>query len=104
LIKERLVKGEKITRLDKAITRQEIAKEPYGLSRGHLVESFDKNFLNFEIVRDGDDVAITFQKTTGDKAIRSLDDEALAEMLNRLLQSNPHFKNSSREVERFSMK
>jgi hypothetical protein len=104
LIKERLVKGEKITRLDTAIIRQEIFKEPYGLSREHLVDNFDKNFLNFEIIRDGDDVAITFRKTTGEKAIRSLDDEALAQMLNQLLQSNTYFKDLSSVLKHISMK
>lgn len=90
MIKERLVRGEAITRLDIAIASQEAPKEPYGLSKEHLVEKFDKNFLAFDVVRDGDDLAISFQKTTGDAAIRSLDNKALAEMLNQLLTLKPN--------------
>lgn len=90
MIKEKLVRGEAITRLDVAIAGREAPKEPYGLSKEHLVEKLDKNFLTFDLVRDGDDLVISFQKTTGDAAVRSLDNKALAEMLNQLLTLKPN--------------
>ncbi len=91
VMKEKLVQREKITRLDKAIFDKEIFTKQYGLSREHLVEHVGSNFLNFEIIEDDNELAITFQKITGDVAIRSIDNIALADMLNFLILENPSF-------------
>jgi hypothetical protein len=66
IVKEKVLSGEKTTRL--------------------VIDESDRNnaATNFDIVRDGDDLAITFNRSAGDKALRPFDDEALAEMLNEL--------------------
>lgn len=89
IIKEKLVRGEKITRLDKAIEEGGAEREIYGESREHLVKQMNKNFLQFNLIRDGDDLALSFTKITGDAAIRYLDNTVLAEMLNQILTTHP---------------
>jgi hypothetical protein len=66
IVKEKVLGGEKVTRL--------------------VIDESDKEnaVSDFGIVRDGDDLAITFERSTGDKALRPFDDEALAEMLNKM--------------------
>jgi hypothetical protein len=103
ILKEKLARGEKITRLDEAIADRKVSQEPYGLSRQHLVEALDKNFFNFNIVRDGNECAISFTKKTGDAAIRPLDDAVLAEILNRIIKYNPDLEKSlADETEKLS--
>lgn len=90
LVAERLLNKLPLTRMDVGIkgTAQEY-DEQYGLTHQHLAELKDGRFLCFDLVSDGDDLAMTFTKTNGDKALRPFDDRVLAELLNQVQKIHP---------------
>lgn len=99
IIAEKLVKKEHITRLDQAVEKSPNKKdyELYGLTEEHIADIKNGNFLNFNLVKDGPDIAIGFTKITGDKGIRPIDDVVLAEMLNRIFSLYPELDSSRQE-------
>jgi hypothetical protein len=93
VISERIIKNQTVTRLDQAIEEKvgDTDYNVYGLTKEHIADVDNGDFLNFGLVSDGPDLAITFNKVAGDKGIRPIDDEALAEMINRVFSVHPQF-------------
>ncbi|MEI8339643.1 MAG: hypothetical protein WCF94_03185 [bacterium] len=93
VISERIIKNQTVTRLDQVIEENVNNNDYriYGLTKDHIADIEKGDFLNFDLVSDGPDFAITFNKFTGDKGIRPIDDQALAEMINRIFSMHPQF-------------
>ena len=89
LISEKLVRKEPLTRLDASLRQGEMPKEPYGFTEEHIATILQGDFLRYDLVRDGDDLAMSFTKNTGDEAIRSFDNFVLADMLNVIFSIDP---------------
>jgi hypothetical protein len=97
LIGEKLVNKEHVTRLDvQAVGSQDIY-EAFGGTGEHLSDLGSKNFLLFEVVKDGDELAMAFVKSDGQPALRPLDNEVLASMLNKVVRVFPELLQGSDE-------
>ena len=89
MIAKKLVSKEHITKLDQWLAESKDAEyyELYGLTPEHLMDIENGKFMMFDLVPDGESFAITFTKKTGDKALRPINDEVLAEMLKSLFET-----------------
>ncbi len=102
VISEKLVHGELLTRLDASLRQGEVSKEPYGLMEEHIATVYQGDFLRYHLIQDGDDLAISFTKNTGDQAMRSFDNAVLADILNVIFFMDPSLRpTGSQEEETF---
>lgn len=91
LVAERLLNKLPLTRMDLGIKgTPEEYNQQYGLTHQHLTELKDGSFLCFDLVQDGEDLALAFTKTNGEKALRPFDDTILAELLDQIQKIAPN--------------
>lgn len=99
MISEKLVRKQHFTRLDQLLEKSSDKDyyKIYGLTEEHIADIKEGNFLDFNFVKDGPDMAITFTKNKGDKGIRPIDDVFLAEMLNQFFFIHPELNQDEKE-------
>lgn len=89
-IAENIVQGQNITRIDviieKGNDKQLLAL--YGLTREHFKNISNGNLTSFDLAADGPDLAIYFKRATGEPAIRPIDNNKLAMLLNLILNTS----------------
>ena len=90
-VAEIIVNSENITRIDVIIDKNNDAqlREVYGLTKEHFQDISNGNLTSFNLAADGPDLAIYFKRATGVSAIRPIDNNKLAIMLNLILNTQP---------------
>jgi hypothetical protein len=86
-----IVNKEKLTRIDFVMdtTNNMSLLNLYGMTKEHFKDLSNGNLTSFELKPDGDYLSICFKKSTGEPAIRPLDNKKLADILNVLFESIP---------------
>ena len=92
-VAEIIVHGENITRVDVIIEEDnnQQLQDVYGMTKEHFRDIANGNLTSFDLAADGPDLAIYFKRSTGEPAIRPIDDKKLATMLNIILNVRPEF-------------
>ena len=93
LIAQRLIAHEAISLIDtEALVHGEEYERQYGLTHEHIAALKTDKFLCFDVVQDGDDVALTFTRVTGESAIRSIDNIVLCGLLQNMVRALPQIQ------------
>jgi len=90
-IAEIIVQGQNITRIDVIIEKGNDKQllDLYGLTKEHFKNLTNGNLTSFDIAADGHELAIYFKRATGEPAIRPIDNNKLAMLLNLILNISP---------------
>ena len=86
-----IVNKQNLTRIDVVIDQlnDEKLRDLYGMTKEHFKDIENGNLVSFDLVADGQDLAITFKRKTGERAIRPVDERKLAEILDLLFKTRP---------------
>jgi len=89
-IAEIIIQGQNITRIDVIIEKGKNKQllDLYGLTKEHFKDIANGNLTSFDLAADGPDLAIYFKRGTGEPAIRPIDNNKLAMLLNLILNTN----------------
>lgn len=91
-IAEIIVQGQNITRLDTEIEKgnNKQLRDIYGLTKEHFKDITNGNLTSFDLASDGPDLAIYFKSASGEPAIRPIENNKLAILLNLILNTMPN--------------
>lgn len=98
-VAEKIVSRELITRMDKMISieNKEEYLKLYGITHEHFKEITNNNLSSFDLIKDGDCLAITFTRTSGQESVRCMDNKVLAELLEKIMSAYPEYDTKSLE-------
>lgn len=98
-VAEKIVNRKLITRIDKMISikNKEEYLKLYGITHEHFKEIANNNLSSFDLIKDGDCLAITFIRTSGQESVRCVDNKILAELLEKIMGAYPEYETKSSE-------